>query len=312
MNTKKWLVNPIVVCIMASICSGLWGSAFPFVKIGYKMFRISSNATGSQILFAGIRFTLAGILTLLIGIILSKKILVPKLQSLPKILCLGLLQTVLQYVFFYIGLSHTTGVKASIIEGVNVFVALLVASFIFRQEKFTRKKLLGCFIGFLGVVIVNVNTDGIQMDFKLMGEGFVILSTIAYAFSSVLFKHYSKRENAVMLCAYQFLIGGVIMIAVGICMGGRMGGYLNSVSVALLLYMAFISAVAYSIWGILLKYNPVSRVAVYGFMTPVFGVILSAFLLHENRLIGFQCFFSLILVCAGICIVNYTKNKEVI
>ncbi len=59
----------------------------------------------------------------------------------------------------------------------------------------------------------------------------------------------------------------------GIVMGGSVAGF-RAASTAMLLYLALVSAVAYSLWGILLKYNPISRVAVFGFMTPVFGVIL--------------------------------------
>ena len=55
---------------------------------------------------------------------------------------------------------------------------------------------------------------------------------------------------------------------------------------ALLIYMAMISAVAYSLWGMLLKYNPVSKVTVFGFMNPVIGVILSALLLNETESLG--------------------------
>lgn len=51
----------------------------------------------------------------------------------------------------------------------------------------------------------------------------------------------------------------------------------------LLLYMACISAVAYTLWSLLLKYNPPSRIAVFGFMNPVFGVMLSALLLKRKR-----------------------------
>ena len=75
MNNKKnnILTNKIVVCIIATICCGLWGSAFPYVKIGYKLFDITD--TSSQILFAGLRFTLAGIMTVIIGSVLNKKFL---------------------------------------------------------------------------------------------------------------------------------------------------------------------------------------------------------------------------------------------
>lgn len=309
MKRQKWLQNSIVVCIMASLCCALWGSAFPFVKIGYAIFGITAKHINSQILFAGIRFFLAGILTVIIGSLLSKRVLLPASSSFIKIFNLGILQTVVQYVFFYIGLSHTTGVKASIIEGVNVFVALLIASFIFRQEQLTSKKLLGCLIGFIGVILVNLNSKGFSMDFKMLGEGFILLSTVAYSFSSVLFKQYAEKENAVMLSGYQFIIGGAIMIVAGFIMGGRIN-MMSGQSMAILMYLAAVSAIAYAIWGILLKYNSVSKVAVYGFMTPIFGVILSAVLLRENQFIGLRCFFALILVSTGICFVNYNKPQK--
>lgn len=303
MKKQKWLTNSIIVCFLASICCALWGSAFPFVKIGYRLLEIPSGATSEQILFAGIRFTLAGILTIAIGSLVARRLLIPARESWGKILILSVFQTILQYVFFYIGLSNTTGVKASIIEGMNVFVSLLVASSIFRMEKLTGKKLIGCIIGFLGVILVNVNKDGLDTNFKLIGEGFIIISIIAYAFSSVLLKHYSKKENAILLSGYQFIIGGFVMMLIGSVSGGRIENY-NSQSITIIVYLACVSAIAYSIWAILLKYNTVSRVSVYGFMTPVFGVILSAALLGEQEFLGYKCLFALILVSLGILIVN--------
>lgn len=311
MKNNKWITNSIVVCVIASICCALWGSAFPFVKIGYKMLGITSGATSSQLLFAGTRFTLAGILTIIMGSLLSKKILLPSIGSWPKIINLSIFQTIIQYVLFYIGLAHTSGVNASIIEGTNVFVALLVASLIFRQEKLTSKKIVGCMIGFIGVIIINLNAKGINTDIKFIGEGFIFLSTAAYAFSSVIMKQYSKKENPILLSGYQFVTGGIIMMAVGFFLGGSMGSY-NGESIGILIYLAFVSAAAYSLWGILLKYNSVSKVAVYGFMTPVFGVILSALLLAEKQYIGLKYVISLVLVSIGIYIVNYNKQKKIV
>ena len=87
-------------------------------------------------------------------------------------------------------------------------------------------------------------------------------------------------------------------------MGGRVSGFTIPSSL-LLLYMAMISAVAYSLWGILLKYNPVSRIAVFGFMNPVFGVILSALLLGENNhAFSLYGLAALVLVSLGIFLVN--------
>lgn len=302
-SMETFFKKTIVVWLGAMICCALWGSAFPFIKIGYRLFEISSDATGTQILFAGIRFTLAGILTVILGSILSKKILLPQKSSMSPIFKLCLLQTVVQYIFFYIGLANTSGVKASIIEGLNVFIAIVIASLIFHQEKLSSKKVVGSLIGFLGVILVNLNGSSLEAGFKILGEGAIILSTVSYAFSSVLLKSYSKKENPVVLSGYQFVAGGIIMTIIGLIMGGKF----NTVSMqglGVLIYLALVSAVAYSLWGILLKYNSVSRVAVFGFMNPVFGVVLSAMLLGETNTLGFTCVVSLVLVSLGIFVVN--------
>lgn len=308
-HTEEFMQKTIVVWIGALICCALWGSAFPCIKLGYAWMNIGAEDTATQILYAGCRFTLAGILAVLIGSILQKQFLHPKVQDLPKIGWLCMLQTVLQYLFFYIGLAHASGVKASIIEGMNVFVAVLVAGMIYKQEKVTTRKLLGCVIGFAGVVLVNISKSGLNLGMSLQGEGFIFISTVAYAFSSVYLKKYSKTLNPVMMSGYQFIFGGIIMAVIGKCMGGNLGE-LSPKAVGMLLWLAIVSAVAYSLWGILLKYNPVSRVAVFGFMNPVFGVVLSAWLLREGNMLGLKCLLALILVCVGIYIVNAAGKEK--
>ena len=93
---KTW-----VVCILAMVCCMLWGSAFPCIKVGYKLFRVEQTDTAAQILFAGCRFSLAGILVIIFGSILQGRILKPLRTSIPKIVKISVLQAVLQYFFFY-------------------------------------------------------------------------------------------------------------------------------------------------------------------------------------------------------------------
>lgn len=81
MKTNEQLTiftRPFVMALLATSCCLLWGSAFPAIKLGYRWFDITSDATGTQILFAGCRFTLAGILTVVIGSILARKVLLLK------------------------------------------------------------------------------------------------------------------------------------------------------------------------------------------------------------------------------------------
>ncbi|MCI5649516.1 MAG: DMT family transporter [Fusicatenibacter sp.] len=306
-KTEPWLQKSCVVWIGALLCCALWGSAFPGIKIGYRLFEIEASDTAAQILFAGCRFTLAGILAVVLGSISARKFLFPEKEAVVPVLWLSLLQTVLQYVFFYVGLAHTSGVKASIIEAMNVFVAILVASVLFHQEKLTSQKMIGCAIGFLGVVLINLS--GMDFQISLTGEGFIFFSTVAYAFSSVFLKRFSAKYNPVMLSGYQFIAGGILMILIGFLMGGRIQ-QVSLPAMGLLFYLAMVSAVAYSIWGILLKYNPVSKVTVFGFMNPVFGVLLSALLLEEQeQASGAMSILALILVCVGIYVVNFKTER---
>ena len=301
---KTW-----VVCLLAMLCCILWGSAFPCIKVGYRLFQIDSLDTASQIVFAGCRFSLAGVLVVMFGSVMQGEFLRPTLEELPKVGKLCMLQTVIQYFFFYVGLAHTTGVKGSIVEASNVFLAILISSLVFRMEKLDGKKILGCIVGFAGVVLINLSGSNMDMHFNFLGDGFILISATAYAFSSVLIKRYSQKSNPVMLSGYQFMAGGLVMIGGGFAMGGRLHAFTFAGGV-LLLYMALISAVAYTVWGILLKYNPVSKVSIFGFTNPVFGVILSALILGEGSAFGMQGIVALVLVCAGICIVNWTKPEK--
>lgn len=307
MRYKNVLTKDPVIIFLAFICSALWGSAFSGVKIGYENFGIDYADWSSQMIFAGVRFALAGVMSLAFGSISAHKALLPTRQSIPKIMIISLFQTILQYIFYYIGLAHTTGVKAAVIVAANVFMAILISSLICKIEKLTLHKIIGCILGFSGIIIINLSGLKGGVKFSLFGDGFVLISTVANGFSSVLIKRYSALENPVMLSGWQFFLGGFVMTLIGFAFGGNIGSA-NADSVMILLYLAFVSAVAYSLWSVLLKFNPVSKVAVFGFMNPVCGVIISDIVLKESDSLGIQSLVALGLVCIGIYIVNKNNN----
>ena len=302
--------RPFVMAILATICCLLWGSAFPAIKLGYRWFDIPAESTGTQILFAGYRFTLAGILTVVIGSILAKKVLLPKRESFKKIAVLSVFQTSLHYFCFYVGLAHTTGVKSSILNGISVFVAILIAALIFKQEKLTLVKVLGSILGFSGIVLVSLNGAGLDFSFKLQGEGMIILSSVCYGISSALIRIYGKDENPVVLSGYQFALGGLVMIVIGYLTGGRLNVWTGQ-GIAILIYLAFVSAIAYTVWSLLLRHNDVSKVAVFGCLNPVFGAILSALILKEGaQSFGVKEVIALVLISGGIFIVQKKNNRD--
>ncbi len=308
--SNPWTALPVVFAA-ALFCCILWGSATPAIKIAYRLFAIADWDVASRLMLSGTRFLLAGLMTILFGSFLNKKLLLPKRESLPSIFVLSLLQTVGQYYFFFMALVHITGVRGSVINAAGNFFAILIAVYIFHTEKMTLKKLTGCIIGFIGIlVILGDGSSLLSGTFSLQGEGAMLSAALFYGFSGCFIKLFSEKENPVVLSGYQFILGGAILALIGLFMGGSLhftepACYLN------LLYMGFISAGAYTLWGILLKHNPVSRISIFGFMNPVMGVLLSALILGENKeAFSVKGLLSLLLVACGIIIVNWVPRTD--
>ena len=233
--TKTW-----VVAILACVCCILWGSAIPAIKTGYRLMQVDSTDTSSQIVFAGVRFTLAGILVLLFASVKERKVMLPDKKILKYAVPVCLAQTVVQYFFFYIGVAHTAGVKSGIISGLGNFIAILFSCLIFRKERMTERKIIGCVLGFSGVVVINLMGNSMDMGFKLIGEGSLLVSQLSYAMSTLLINIFSKKVSPVVLSGTQFTMGGIVLIL----LGSFMGGYLEHVTVAgasLILYLALVS-----------------------------------------------------------------------
>ena len=305
-----WSWFPVTL-LTAVFCCVLWGSASPAIKIAYELFRIGPDDTASRIMLAGARFMIAGCMTILFGSILAGKILLPKKGSWKNVAILSLFQTVGQYYFFFMALAHTSGVRGSIINASGNFIAILFAVYIFRFETMTLKKFLGCLVGFTGILLIMGGGRALMSGgaVTLAGEGAMLAADFFYAGSSCLIKVFSRDENPVTLSGYQFLIGGTLLLAIGAVMGGNLTFY-TAGCVLNLVYMGFISAGAYTLWGVLLKYNPVSRVSILGFINPVMGVLLSALFLGEGReAFSLTGLMALLLVSAGIIIVNISQEK---
>ena len=153
-----------------------------------------------------------------------------------------------------------------------------------------------------------MTAGGFDSNIRFVGEGFVLFCAIAYGLSSVTLKRISHRETPTTITAYQLLFGSTVLIIAGLLSGGEVYGF-TPVSILLLLYLAAISSISFSLWATILKYNPVGKVSIFGFSIPIFGVTLSAIFLGES-IFTLQNLIALTLVSIGIIIVNKTNQEE--
>ena len=305
MDSASFFTRRKVVFLVASLCCLLWGSAYPAIKNGYALFNIAQGDIASKLVFAGWRFTFAGLVLLVIAAI-AQKTLRLDLRTMGQVSLLGLTQTTLQYVFFYTGLAYATGVKSSIMNATGTFFSVLLAHWIYKNDRLSFNKALGCIVGFVGVMVVNFSPGLLTFDFKLLGEGFVVMAAFVLSAASIYGKRVSQHVDSVVLTGYQLAIGGVALLLMGFAAGGTLSGFTVK-STALLAYLVVLSAAAFSLWTILLKYNRVSMVTVFNFMIPVFGAALSALFLDE-KILEWKNVAALGLVCVGIWLVTHEEK----
>ena len=308
MDKEKFYTNKINIIFIAIICTFLWGSAFPAVKVGYELFNITSSDVGGKLIFAGYRFFLAGIFVLILQLIMKQNIFKLSMRDLREITILGVGQTTLQYIFFYLGMTYTTGVKGSIMNGTGTFFSIILAHIVYKNDKLNSNKILGCIIGFLGVVLVNLTggTSALSGGFSFKGEGFIIIAAFMLSVSSLYSKKISQNKDAYTVTGYQLAIGGLVLTIIGYILGGNLTNFTVK-STALLIYMALLSAIAFALWSQLLKYNKVGIISVFNFLIPVFGTILSSIILKEN-IFDIKVLIALLLVCIGIYLVYKRKD----
>ena len=307
MNSASFFTRRKVVFGVATLCCLLWGSAYPAIKNGYALFNIAADDIPSKLVFAGYRFMFAGLVLLVIAV-LGRKSLRLAPRTIGQVSLLGLMQTSLQYVFFYIGLAYATGVKSSIMNATGTFFSVLLAHYLHKNDRLSVNKALGCIVGFLGVMVVNFSPGLLSFDFALVGEGFIVIAAFILSAASIYGKKVSQHVDSVVLTGYQLAIGGLTLLLVGLATGGTLTGFTVK-STALLAYLVVLSSAAFSLWTILLKYNRVSMVAVFNFMIPVFGTMLSALFLNE-RFLEWKNAVALVLVCYGIWLVTQEEKPK--
>lgn len=301
------LKNKKFAIIFSIFAMFLWGSAIPTIKTTYLELGIGASDTGQKILVAGIRFFMAGIITLTYFLIFDKNYKDFKKLDWKFVIILGLIQTSIQYLFYYIGLSNTFGVKSSIIQAANSFIVVIFSALLLPEDKINSKMILALVIGTIGIIITNTGKPIGGQAMKLTGEGFIIVSTSVNALCTVLVRKYGKGMNGYLLTGLQFFVGSIILIIVGRSLSGGWISFTSKAAI-LLVYAAFISATAFTIWTLVLQKHSANEFGIYKLFIPLFGSILSVIVLGE--VFTLRLALGMVLVLSASLILNINKRKN--
>ncbi len=302
MNNTNIFKRNGYVQILAMIAVISWAFAFPLIKIGFEEFSISSNDNWSKALFAGIRFFAAGLLLILFAKMIKLKFSINSIRNAGLLFLFSLIGTALHYFFFYLGLSYMDGSRSALYDSLSTFLLIILACFCFSSDRMTYMKAIGCIFGFFGILIININKSGFSLLFP--GDMFMLLNSICSAIGGLLTRVVTKRMNPLYATGYSLLIGGVILIGVGFLMGGRITSA-SVTGVLVLIALILISAIGFSLYNMLILYNPVGKIAIFNSFIPVLGAMLSCLILKER--FSYRYVISAICVTAGVFIINSEK-----
>ena len=301
---KKWAVITIAI-----FCSLLWGSAFPVLKISYIELQMAPNDISAKLVFAGMRFLLAGLIVLVFLFFTNRKELFVFRNKFSVLLLLGLVQTSVQYFFFYNGLAKVTGMQGAILSSSSTFFTVLIAHFFYKNDRFNWQKTLGLIAGFGGIMVANWGRE-LQLNFSLTGEGFMIIAGLAGAIGTIMAKELATGIHPFALTGWQLTLGASVMLLVGLPQLEKNAMVFTPLGTGLLLYSSLLSAVAFMLWYQLLKYNKAGEISIYKFVIPVAGTFLSALFIPGETL-NFFILGAIALVALGIIIINSPGKKEV-
>jgi drug/metabolite transporter (DMT)-like permease len=226
------------------------------------------------------------------------------------ILAFALMNTTLHYFFFYVGMPHSEGSRAAILNSLSTFLVVLLACACFKSDKLTSRKIIGCTVGFCGILALNL---GGAESGKLvaghsehwLGDGMIILNAICGACANLMTRGLSRRIDVFVGTGYSLTIGGLLLIIPGVAFGGTLPN-VNLTGIVCLILLIAISAIGFALYNKLLSCNPVGKVAIYNSLIPIVGAVTSCLCLGET----FHLKYALAggLAALGIYIINKGKN----
>ena len=265
------------LAIGAVLCSLLWGSAFPAIRLAHKHF--DTEPLANHMAFAGIRFFIAGIFVL--GFIQKNKLY---WRNCPKkgLMLVALFQVVLQYILFYWGLNVAPAVLGAILVSTGSFWWVLLAPMVDKTESVNFKQFFAVGVGFLGVVICVMNKEG-GGDSYLSGL-FFIFSSLCGTIATLFVRPMNRKVPPHFLVGASLMLGGLCLML--LVPGASWGLVMNfNASLGLLtIWLAFVSSAAFSLWYYLVTIFDVPRLSGYRMLIPVCGVLESVLLLEDESL----------------------------
>jgi drug/metabolite transporter (DMT)-like permease len=218
----------------------------------------------------------------------------------------------IEFICIYAGLMYTDAARMVILVNLSPFVVALGA-FLVVREKLGLMQIVGLVLAFLGAYFIFQGKPRTWTPSMLIGDLLGIAAAVFWGATTVYIKKYlAERVHAIHTFLYQLVFSIPIIFLFAMLFEPVWIIKITPVIIGGVIFSSVVVAFAsYLIWFQLIHTYPIGQLAVFTFLSPVFGVFASGIILGEQLTPGLLV--GLFLVCLGIYATNYRKAaREVI
>jgi drug/metabolite transporter (DMT)-like permease len=249
---------------------------------------------------SGLRSLCALAPVLIFALIMRRKLSVTD-GSLPWGLLNGILFT-LEFGLLFIALDYTTVARACLFFYVMPVWVSLGAHWLVPGEPLNRNKVIGLSLAILGVAVA-LNTDlGTAPKNAWVGDFLALIAGVFWAGIALLTRLKLDKVSSEMNLLYQLVVSAIVLLLVAFVSGDTIREPTATIYAIFTFQVLIVVATGFIMWFWILSIYPVSNMASFGLLAPIFGVAFGWYLFDDPLTVGFV--IALSLACGGIFIVN--------
>jgi drug/metabolite transporter (DMT)-like permease len=272
----------------------VWGSSFLFTKIAVQ------NLPAA--LFAGIRFTTAGVLLAVVALTYGRDHLPKSLIEWRHVTVAGFFMVLISNGLNTWAIQYLPSSEAALLNGTSAFWIAGLGVFGRRGHPLTRWAIAGLVIGFIGAVLMLIPKGPVLVRGSLAQLG-VLTACASWSLGTLYYRSIDTQLSSMMFMALQMFMGGLMLLGLSLARGDSMHWPPSAPGLIALFYLTFFSSgLAYTAYGWMTMNTTPTIISTYSYVNPAIAALLGWLVLREHlsalQLIGMA------VIIVGVCILT--------
>jgi drug/metabolite transporter (DMT)-like permease len=212
-----------------------------------------------------------------------------------------------EFILIYAGLEHTAAARMVVFVYLAPVLTALGLVWLVPGERLSGIQWAGVLLAFGGLVVAFADSFAMPGRATLRGDLYGVIAAVLWAATTVLIRSTRLAQaRAEKTLFYQLAVSAALMPLASVALGEAGITDVNTTVIVSLIFQSVVVAFAsYLTWFWLLTRYLAARLAVFSFLSPMFGVTFGVLILGERLSSSFV--LAALLVASGIALVNLRR-----